>query len=94
MSWIRFGGVFRAVVQPVDLRDAAHLLGAQGLEISHAFEPHGMSFAVLGRGVRVAMHTWPEYQVLTVDVYSREVIPVASCLSGLGWVPIRQEQPK
>ena len=91
MTWVRFGGVFRAIARPDDLRAAARLLGAQGPEISHAFEPHGLSLAVLGSGVRVAMHTWPEYQVLTVDVYSLTVLPVAARLSGLGWVQVQQE---
>jgi S-adenosylmethionine/arginine decarboxylase-like enzyme len=39
----------------------------------HRFEPQGVSLFAQGPHVRVALHTWPERRVATLDVWSDRV---------------------
>ena len=69
----------------VDFEGAFSLLEAESAgELYHQFSPYGQSWARFGVGRRVVIHTWPEHQLATIDVYdSREVD--LSILAELGW---------
>ena len=38
-------------------------------ELRHEFEPQGFSLMRFGNAARVAIHTWPEAQAATIDIW-------------------------
>jgi S-adenosylmethionine decarboxylase len=39
-------------------------------DVFHAFSPHGLSGVIVIAESHVAVHTWPEYGFMAVDVFS------------------------
>ena len=64
---------------------AAALL-PEGVESSHRFEPVGQSVVRITDHSTVAVHTWPEKGVATVDGYGDASVDLAARLTALGWV--------
>ncbi|MFN7133319.1 MAG: S-adenosylmethionine decarboxylase [Myxococcales bacterium] len=56
-------------------------------EHAHRFEPQGFSFLGFGPEVRLALHTWPEHGLATLDLYAPDggEALVASLVRRLGW---------
>jgi len=88
VSWVHTGMVFRGTASFEQLSRAGELLGAGHPTLSHAFQPFGLSYGSLDEEVRVAIHTWPEHGLLTVDVYARRSVDIRSSLSTLPWKPL------
>jgi len=88
MRWVRTGMVFRGTATLEQLRRAGDLLGAGHPTLSHVFQPFGLSYGSLDTEVRVAIHTWPEHGLLTVDVYARRSVDIRTSLSPLPWEPL------
>lgn len=53
--------------------DLARGLVPAGAERIHRFSPHGLSVSRVGTAGTVAVHTWPERGVATVDAYGAAV---------------------
>ncbi|MEM6929576.1 MAG: S-adenosylmethionine decarboxylase [Myxococcota bacterium] len=82
-------GLFRATPDRTELRRAAALLGATAPSVTHTFEPHGESLAVLGSR-RVVLHTWPEHGLVTVDVYADAPVDLTPLIAHLGWSKVAE----
>lgn len=66
----------------VALRDAADAAGATWLgEVSHAFEPAGVTAIGLLAQSHISIHTWPEIGYAAVDVFTcgDPTMPEAAC---------------
>jgi S-adenosylmethionine decarboxylase len=66
----------------VALRDAADAAGATWLgEVSHAFEPAGVTALGLLAQSHISIHTWPEIGYAAVDVFTcgDPTMPEAAC---------------
>lgn len=75
--------VLRGQVDPLPLLEQ---LMPQGVTTVHRFEPQGTSAVRIGARGTIALHTWPERDLVTLDLYGaasarRETL--ASQLSGL-----------
>ena len=78
-------GVFFASGE--NLEEAMSALGMNaGEDVIHQFEPVGTSWVRFSEAGRVALHTWPEKGLVSVDVWCDEPIDLANRLAGLGWV--------
>ena len=78
-------GVFSA--SGGQLEEAMKALGMPtGQDVVHQFEPSGTSWVRFSEAGRVALHTWPEKGLVSVDVWSERPIDLTGCLSKLGWV--------
>lgn len=72
--------------------------------VRHAFSPHGLSNACWSERGRIAIHTWPEWQRATIDVWApssdlarwlEEVEPLLAGRYGLRIVArVRLEPPR
>jgi S-adenosylmethionine decarboxylase len=52
------------------LRRAVKLSGLKAIRSTQAnFEPHGASAVVLLKESHVAIHLWPEFKVITIDIH-------------------------
>lgn len=40
------------------------------IELTHSFEPQGLSVVASGDSCRLFVHSWPEHGVCTVDIYA------------------------
>lgn len=56
-----------------------------GLEGSHRYEPHGESLYRLGDELCAIIHTWPEFEVATVDIHSLQPFDPSPVLAEQGW---------
>lgn len=79
---------FAAQADPATLDRAAQLLGADGPRLAHAFDPHGLSLAAFGGSCHVVLHTWPEHNAVTVDVYASQPIDLSVLVTALHWQPV------
>lgn len=72
---------------------ATQLLDAllpDGVTVERRFEPHGHSVARIGAEGTVALHTWPEHAIATLDVYGLAA-PTNAALTGAGWHLIEED---
>lgn len=69
---------------PGDPLALARALVPLATEVTHAFEPHGLSVVRLGAMATVALHTWPEVQRATLDCYGVTVTTLDNCLERAG----------
>ena len=82
-------GVFSA--SGGQLEEALNALGMpSGQDVIHEFEPTGTSWVRFSEAGRVALHTWPERGLVSVDVWSDQPVDLAERLATLGW--IQQEE--
>lgn len=58
---------------------------AEGLDAVHRYSPHGVSWARMAGDVRVTVHTWPEHELATVDVFGVAEARVLEVLRSRGW---------
>ncbi|MCB9675070.1 MAG: S-adenosylmethionine decarboxylase [Alphaproteobacteria bacterium] len=56
-----------------------------GTTCTHHFEPHGYSVVRLGTEATIAVHTWPERGIATVDGYGAASSDLAARVAALGW---------
>jgi S-adenosylmethionine/arginine decarboxylase-like enzyme len=55
------------------LEEACAITGLELTQVvEHRFEPQGASLVLLGPALRLALHTWPERDVATLDVLGPE----------------------
>lgn len=60
---------FDRSLQP-DRIEQVELHGAEGKwAVVHLFQPHGASLLFLGPETRLALHTWPEHGLATLDLH-------------------------
>ena len=84
-------GLFRAAEG--QLEEAMAVLGMEeGTDVRHQFEPQGTSWARFSERGRVVFHTWPERQLISVDLWSEERIDLNTELARLGWEPLKGVQ--
>ena len=79
-------GIMRALAE-VDL----HRLG--GFE--ERWEPHGLTWCGWGKDFRLIVHTWPEHQLATIDLWisGRKSEPIIRAIElSLGWRAIEAEE--
>jgi hypothetical protein len=82
-------GVFSASGR--GLEDALVALGMPaGEDVVHEFEPIGISWVRFSEMGRVALHTWPEQGLVSVDVWAEEPMDLVGRLATLGWTPVEQ----
>ncbi|MEZ4318057.1 MAG: S-adenosylmethionine decarboxylase [Myxococcota bacterium] len=79
------------VVLPPDARGGeaqglADLLVPAGASVVHRFAPVGESVFKVGAHGSVAVHTWPEKGVATVDGYGSASVDLVRRLAEQGWV--------
>ncbi len=80
-------GVFAVTDPDSQLLSALAALGlADGEDHVQRFEPQGTSWIRRAGSSWIALHTWPEQALVTVDTYGPAVRPV-SALADLGWRP-------
>jgi len=80
-------GVFRAA--NADLRSALAALGLPaGVDVHHQFAPVGQSWVRCAHDRQIALHTWPEHELVTVDVLASAPVDLVAALRALGWTPI------
>ena len=83
-------GVFRSPPK-ADLMAALQALGApNGVDTHHHFQPIGLSWVRWTSDRQVALHTWPEHQLVTVDVLAPHAVDLAEALAGLGWTRLEE----
>jgi len=52
------------------LNNAAHLFGSEILVLKvYQFQPHGLSALIIMPESHIAVHTWPEYQFASMDIF-------------------------
>ena len=52
------------------LTNTAHLFGSEILVLKvHQFHPHGLSALMIMHESHIAVHTWPEYQFASMDIF-------------------------
>ena len=69
------------------LEEALSALGMPtGQDVVHQFEPTGTSWVRFSEAGRVALHTWPEEGLVSVDVWSEQPVDLAGRLAELGWI--------
>ena len=52
------------------LTNTAHLFGSEILVLRiHQFQPYGLSALMIMPESHIAVHTWPEYQFASVDIF-------------------------
>jgi len=77
-----------------DLSSAVAQLGLQEATTwVHAWEPYGTSWMAVGAERTVALHTWPEHGLVTVDLTADAPVEILEQLSTMGWVPVA-DSPK
>lgn len=94
-----WSGIFSAeLTEPVDEGSPGGLIGtpierafeslgfATGHDRSKRFEPHGLSWVRVREGKACAIHTWPEFGLVTVDLYGGPHDDVEAALTRLGWL--------
>jgi len=87
-------GLFRVRDPDGALAGALAALGLpHGVDLVHEFTPHGRSWLRVYDGRRVALHTWPELALVTVDLLAPEAVDLARLLAPLGWSPVPQTPP-
>ena len=85
-------GLFRA--EEEQLEEAMTVLGmAEGTDVRHQFEPQGTSWVRFSARGRVVFHTWPERQLISVDVWSDKRVDLNATLATLGWEPLEGMRP-
>ncbi len=90
--WAHSAGLFRAV--DVDGDAALRALGfPAGTDTVFRFEPHGVSWARVATDGRAALHSWPEHNLVTVDVYAPRAVDLAAALAPLGWAALPEGRP-
>ena len=53
------------------MREAAKIMNVTVVDsISHQFEPHGLTVAMILSTSHFVIHTWPEYRCASVDIFS------------------------
>lgn len=68
-------------------------LGVGGTRVDHAFTPYGTSAAAVDHALTVAVHTWPEHGLATLDHYGPLPDGALDRLVGAGWRPLSPERP-
>jgi len=75
------------------LRALVATLVPDGPSLRHAFTPHGLSLARLGPSGSVAVHTWPEHGLATVDAWGAAAAHLDATLVSLALQPQRAPCP-
>lgn len=89
----------RAVFVGADDRfeEVLHLLGGGGgVDVVHRFEPQGLSWVRVWPGGdpwMVALHSWPEHGLVTVDAYGREALELDGVVATIGWIRTGAARP-
>jgi len=79
-------GLFRVRDPDGEVVAALEALGfGQGADRVQRFEPHGLSWLRRDGPRWVALHTWPERSLASVDVFASEPLDLGARLADLGW---------
>jgi len=62
-------------------------LGAAGHRRTHHFTPQGSSALSVGDTLTIAVHTWPEHGLATLDTYGDPPADLVARLAAIGWHP-------
>lgn len=73
--------------------EALAALGLDGSRATHRYVPQGSSALCVGLGVTVALHTWPEHGLATLDVYGTLPVDPTPLLASVGWTPLPEVTP-
>lgn len=64
------------------------LLGATGLRQEHDYRPQGSSALAVAPHLTLAVHTWPEHGLATLDTYGTPLPDLSDRLASIGWMPL------
>ena len=74
-------------------RELLEALVPDGVYGEHRYEPHGESVYRLGGSITAIIHTWPEFEVATVDIHSAHPVDPVPLLAEHGWKLTTSEIP-
>ncbi len=73
-------------------RDALDALALRGHRQDHTFSPQGSSAVCVADTVTVAIHTWPELGLATLDHYGPLPPGAEERLAARGWTPLPEDR--
>ncbi|MCB9664349.1 MAG: S-adenosylmethionine decarboxylase [Alphaproteobacteria bacterium] len=71
--------------------EALDRLGVAGERQRHAFVPHGTSATLIAPELTLAVHTWPEHGLATLDRYGELPPDAERRLVAAGWSPLPED---
>ena len=89
MSHVLSYGVFNGGDER--LEQALVALGfPDGQDLIHRFEPMGVSWVRFTDSARAVLHSWPEQDRVSVDVWADEPVDLAARLQPVGWTVVEE----
>ena len=91
MSWQLTSAVFHCADPDGEIVIAMEAFGFDddAAELRFDFPEQGISIVRINSELRVAIHTWPEHALVTVDAYAPRKLELEVILSSLGWRAVR-----